>query len=120
MTPEPRGPTPGPKLSRWSRVRADGTLEPVPDAVSPTPWRIVHHDRDRHAATIHADDCTIVCVVDSGDADAALLAAAPDLAQSLRDVLRQFVPGRDKMTAEGRATYDRARAALAKAKAGGS
>jgi hypothetical protein len=47
------------------------------------------------------------------DAIARLIGNAPAMFEALREVLRQFAPSRDHMTAEQSATFDKARAVLA-------
>lgn len=66
--------------SRWQRIRGDGSLESRPAELSPAPWRVyVDPKGGRNAITVHAGDCTIVCVVDSDEPDAYAIGALPEL-----------------------------------------
>ncbi len=52
------------------------------------------------------------------EANARLIAAAPDLLAACRELLRYFVPSRDRMNAEQEAAFNTVRAAIARATEG--
>ena len=96
-------------VSRWSRVRADGTLGERKAQESPSPWTLRRGDRnDRNAFYIHAADCTIVAVVDSDEPDAHLITAAPGLRDACLAARHQLIAVLGLTTGEHRQLVERA------------